>query len=108
MRLMSTIEIQAPVAPYQHVRPLGEDIVATELVLPGSHRLRPQDLAACAAAGLTTWRCASHRTLPLSQLGQNSSPSVPSQTRRHRRVQLPHAWRHDGNGWHSDTLAFHS
>src|SRR5215510_12854905 len=30
----STIEIQAPVAPYQHVRPLGEDIVATELVLP--------------------------------------------------------------------------
>jgi putative molybdopterin biosynthesis protein len=50
----STIEIQAPVAPYQHVRPLGEDIVATELVLPGSHLLRPQDLAACAAAGLTT------------------------------------------------------
>lgn len=49
----STIEIQAAVAPYQHVRPLGEDIVATELVLPGSHRLRPQDLAACAAAGLT-------------------------------------------------------
>src|SRR5712691_7249337 len=49
----STIEIQAPVAPYQHVRPLGEDIVATELVLPESHRLRPQDLAACAAAGLT-------------------------------------------------------
>lgn len=50
----STIAIQAPVAPYQHVRPLGEDIVATELVLPESHRLRPQDLAACAAAGLTT------------------------------------------------------
>jgi len=49
----STIETQTPVAPYQHVRPLGEDIVATELVLPESHRLRPQDLAACAAAGLT-------------------------------------------------------
>jgi putative molybdopterin biosynthesis protein len=49
----STLEIQAPVAPYQHVRPLGEDIVATELVLPASHLLRPQDLAACAAAGLT-------------------------------------------------------
>ena len=48
----STIEVQSPVAPYQHVRPLGEDIVATELVLPQNHRLRPQDLAACAAAGL--------------------------------------------------------
>ena len=47
-----TIEIQTPVPPYQHVRPLGEDIVATELVLPQHHRLRPHDLGACAAAGL--------------------------------------------------------
>ena len=49
----STIEILAPAPPYQHVRPLGEDIVATELVLPQGHRLRPQDLAACAAAGIS-------------------------------------------------------
>lgn len=48
----STIEIRAPAAPYQHVRPLGEDIVATELVLPENHVLRPVDLGACAAAGL--------------------------------------------------------
>ncbi len=49
----SVIEIQSPVAPYQHVRPLGEDIVATELVLPENWLLRPVDIAACAAAGLT-------------------------------------------------------
>ena len=49
----STIEIYAPVSPYQHVRALGEDIAAAELVLPQSHRLRPHDLAACAAAGLS-------------------------------------------------------
>ncbi len=49
-----TIELQSPIAPYQHVRPIGEDIVATELVLPVDHRLRPQDLAACAAAGLSS------------------------------------------------------
>ena len=49
----STLEIQSPAAPYQHVRPLGEDIVATELVLPESHIIRPVDLGACAAAGLT-------------------------------------------------------
>ncbi|MXY44312.1 MAG: molybdopterin biosynthesis protein [Dehalococcoidia bacterium] len=48
-----TIEIYAPVSPYQHVRALGEDIAAAELVLPQSHRLRPHDLAACAASGLT-------------------------------------------------------
>ena len=47
------IEIQASAPPYEHVRPLGEDIVATELVLPQGHRMRPQDLAACAAAGLS-------------------------------------------------------
>ena len=47
------VSIMAPVAPWQHVRPLGEDIVATELVLPENHRLTPADLGACAAAGLT-------------------------------------------------------
>ena len=47
------VSIMAPVAPWQHVRPLGEDIVATELVLPENHQLTPADLGACAAAGLT-------------------------------------------------------
>jgi len=46
------VEVMAPVAPWQHVRPLGEDIVATELVLPEGHLLRPVDLGACAAAGV--------------------------------------------------------
>jgi putative molybdopterin biosynthesis protein len=70
----STIEIQAPVAPYQHVRPLGEDIVATELVLPESHRLRPQDLAACAAAGLTA---VAVRTLPHVAIIPTGTELVP-------------------------------
>ncbi|HMQ30860.1 MAG TPA: molybdopterin biosynthesis protein [Chloroflexaceae bacterium] len=47
----ATVEIAAAVAPWQHVRPLGEDIVATELVLPEGHALRPADLGALAAAG---------------------------------------------------------
>ena len=46
------IEIRKSVAPYQHVRPIGEDIAATELVLPGGHFVRPQDLGACASAGV--------------------------------------------------------
>jgi putative molybdopterin biosynthesis protein len=45
------IEIMAPVAAYQHVRPLGEDIVATELILPANHRLRAVDLGAIAGSG---------------------------------------------------------
>ena len=49
----SAIEIRSPVPPYNHVRPLGEDIVEYELLLPQNHRLRPADLGACAAAGVT-------------------------------------------------------
>ena len=45
------IEIMAPVAPWQHVRSMGEDIVATELVLPEGKRLLPVDLGAAAACG---------------------------------------------------------
>ena len=47
----AAIRIRASVAPWTHVRPLGEDIVATELVLPAGHVLRPADLGAIAAAG---------------------------------------------------------
>ena len=45
------IRIRASVAPWSHVRPLGEDIVATQLVLPAGHILKPADLGAIAAAG---------------------------------------------------------
>ena len=47
----SSIRIRASVAPWSHVRPLGEDIVATQLALPTGHILRPVDLGAIAAAG---------------------------------------------------------
>jgi molybdopterin molybdotransferase/putative molybdopterin biosynthesis protein len=46
-------EVRAAVAPWQHVRTIGEDISATELLLPEGHRLRPVDLAAAAGAGHT-------------------------------------------------------
>ncbi len=51
-----TIRIRASVAPWSHVRPLGEDIVATQLVLPAGHTLRPADLGAIAASGHQTIR----------------------------------------------------
>lgn len=45
------IEIRAAVAPWQHVRLMGEDMTATELVLPINHRIRPVDLGAIAGCG---------------------------------------------------------
>ena len=46
-----TIEIVAAVAPWQHVRPIGEDIVATEMLLPSGHRLGAVDAGALLAGG---------------------------------------------------------
>jgi putative molybdopterin biosynthesis protein len=51
-RVGDQAEIHAAVPPYQHVRSIGEDISAAELLLPEGHRLRPVDVAACAAAGV--------------------------------------------------------
>lgn len=48
------IRIRAAVVPWQHVRPMGEDIVATQLVLPSGQTLRAVDLGAIAASGQTT------------------------------------------------------
>jgi putative molybdopterin biosynthesis protein len=48
---VTTIEIRASLAPWTNVRALGEDMVATELVLPANHTLRAVDLGAIAACG---------------------------------------------------------
>jgi putative molybdopterin biosynthesis protein len=46
-----SIEIISPATPWQHVRTVGEDIVATELILPENHRIRPVDVGALLAGG---------------------------------------------------------
>jgi putative molybdopterin biosynthesis protein len=48
------IEIQAGVPPWTAIRPMGEDMVATELVLPANHLLNPVDLGAIAGCGHAT------------------------------------------------------
>ncbi len=45
------VELRGAAVPYQHVRTIGEDVSAAELLLPEGHRLRPVDVAAAAAAG---------------------------------------------------------
>jgi putative molybdopterin biosynthesis protein len=45
--------IRKAAAPWQHVRPAGEDIGESEMVLPSRHRIRPHELGALAAYGIT-------------------------------------------------------
>ncbi len=51
VRQPAVIRIRSAVTPWSHVRPMGEDMVATQLVLPAGHVLRPADLGAIAASG---------------------------------------------------------
>ncbi|MBS1249060.1 MAG: Molybdopterin molybdenumtransferase [Chloroflexi bacterium] len=50
-RRPALIRVRAAVPPWSHVRPMGEDMVATQLVLPAGHVLRPVDLGAIAGCG---------------------------------------------------------
>ncbi|RNB84132.1 molybdopterin biosynthesis protein [Brevibacillus nitrificans] len=49
-----TLEILEAVAPWQHIRPIGEDVVIGEVIVPDRHRLRPVDLGALLAGGNVT------------------------------------------------------
>ena len=48
----SRFRILASASPWQHVRPIGEDIVAGEMILPGGHRIRPVDIGVLIAGGV--------------------------------------------------------
>jgi putative molybdopterin biosynthesis protein len=46
------IEIEAPAFPWQHVRKVGEDIVATELLFPQNHVITPYCVGALLSGGI--------------------------------------------------------
>ena len=48
----AVVRVLASAAPWQHVRPIGEDIVAGEMILPGGHRIRPIDIGVLLAGGI--------------------------------------------------------
>lgn len=45
------IEIRASAFPWQHTRKVGEDIVATQLLFPQNHCIRPYDMGALISSG---------------------------------------------------------
>ncbi len=54
VEMIEKIEIIEALPPWRYVRAMGEDMVASELVLPANHKLRPQDLGALAGSGHTS------------------------------------------------------
>ena len=46
------IKIFSAVSPGQHIRNIGEDVVANQLILPVNHKIRPVDIGALLAGGV--------------------------------------------------------
>ena len=83
------IEILATTPPWRYVRPMGEDMVATELVLPANQRLRPQDLGAIAGCGHTEVHVYRRPRIAILPTGTELvEPGSALEARRHHRVQL--------------------
>ena len=68
------IRLREALPPWVHVRPMGEDIVATELVLPAGQALRPVDLGAVAASGHSRVRVATRPRVAILPTGTELAP----------------------------------
>lgn len=48
----NTVQILEAATEWQHIRPIGEDIVAGEMILPSMHKIRPMDIGVLFSAGI--------------------------------------------------------
>lgn len=46
------VKILKAAYPWQHIRPIGEDIVATEMIIPSKSKIRPIDIGALLSGGI--------------------------------------------------------
>lgn len=70
-----TAEILAPAKPWQHVRAVGEDVVAGELIVSSHHRLRPADLGALAAGGIASIKALQKPSVAVIPTGSDLVPA---------------------------------
>lgn len=74
VRNPAQIRFRTALPPWSHVRPMGEDIVATQLILPSRHILRPVDIGAAAAGGHTSLRVARKPRVAILPTGSELVP----------------------------------
>lgn len=86
------LEIRAPVYPWENVRKVGEDIVATDLLLSQNHRLKPFDIGALMAGGvasLKVWKRPRVAILPTgSELVSHRAGEEASERMGHELVEF--------------------
>lgn len=77
----SGVEIREAAHPWQHVRLVGEDVVATESILPRGQKIRPPDIGAMLAVGITRVAVAARPRIAIlptgSELVEPGSAAAP-------------------------------
>lgn len=63
------VKIVEAVPPWQHIRPIGEDIVAGEMILPGHHKIRAIDVGVLLSAGITEIEAAARPSVAIFPTG---------------------------------------
>lgn len=48
-----TVIIRSAATPWQHIRPIGEDIIQGEMIVPTGHKIRPFDIGAILSGGVS-------------------------------------------------------
>lgn len=64
-----TIKIISPVSGWENVRPIGEDIVVGEMVLESNHKIKPIDIGALIAGGISSFNCYKKMTVGIIPTG---------------------------------------
>lgn len=86
------VSIEAPAFPWQHVRRIGEDIVATELLFPRNHQIRPCDVGALLSGGIwevPVWERVLVRHHPHRRRGAGFRTTAPIRAGAGGGIQLP-------------------
>ncbi len=64
-----TIKIIAPVSGWENIRPIGEDIVVGEMILESNHAIKPIDIGALIAGGISKIKCYKKSTVGIIPTG---------------------------------------
>ncbi|MBW1888236.1 MAG: molybdopterin biosynthesis protein [Deltaproteobacteria bacterium] len=85
------VEIRSPAYPWQHIRKVGEDIVATQLLLPQNHEIRPYDMGALISAGVFSIKVRQKPKVAIiptgSELVCHKDLKDPTQLKKHQIIE---------------------
>lgn len=91
-----TVSVTVQASPWQHIRPIGEDIVAGEIVLPENHRIRPMDIGAVLNSGISRVEVYEQIRVGIMPTGNEITDSYDS---------LPAGQAFDTNSWTFKAMA---